>query len=174
MFRILRLALTFLIIASLLVACGFELRGQVAVAFDSIHLQGSTLSISKTLRKNLEANNIKVLPTADNADVLLELTNEQSEKKILSLSGSGVVKEYQLFYRIHYRLRGAKDPVWGPEQTIEAQRDFSYSDAELLAKQGEEAALNENMHSDVVNNLLRRLTHYKPASASSDDTSAKP
>lgn len=160
-----------LILSAMLTACGFELRGQAALAFDSIHLQGSNLGISKALRKNLIANNIKVLPTTENADVLLELMNEQSEKTILSLSGGGVVREYELFYRIHYRLRGAKDGLWGPEQTIEARRDLSYNDAELLAKQGEETGLYENMRSDVVSNLMRRLTRYKPAPSNTTDSS---
>lgn len=171
MLKILRLTLIFFMIASMLTACGFQPRGQAAVSFDSIYLQGQTLSISKALRKNLVANNIKVLPTAENADVLLEFAGEQTEKRILSLSGGGVVKEYELFYRVHYRLRGAKDALWTQEQTIEVRRDFSYSDAELLAKQGEEARLYEDMRSDVLNNLLRRLTRFHPASAIDESTS---
>ena len=168
MFKLLRTTATLFFIMSLLTACGFELRGQAALSFESIHLQGASLSISKALRKNLVANGIKVIPTAENADLLLEFANEETVKNILSLSGGGVVKEYELLYRIHYRLRGTKDAVWGQEQTIETRRDFSYSDAELLAKQGEEAALYENMHSDVLNNLIRRLTHYKPAQTPKD------
>ncbi len=174
MFKVLCIVVSLLMMTSILAACGFELRGQAALSFESIHLQGAGLSISKALRKNLEANGVKVLPTAENADVLVDFANEETVKDILSLSGGGVVKEYELFYRIHYRLRGAKDAVWGPEQTIETRRDFSYSDAELLAKQGEEAALYENMHSDVVNNLIRRLTHYKPAHAADDNVNAIP
>ena len=170
MFKLLRTTATLFLIISLLNACGFQLRGQEALSFESIHLQGATLAISKALRKNLIANGIKALPTAENADLLLEFANEETVKNILSVSGGGVVKEYELLYRIHYRLRGAKDAVWSPEQTIETRRDFSYSDAELLAKQGEEAALYENMHSDVLNNLIRRLTHYKPARTTNEDS----
>lgn len=173
MLKILRLTLIFFVIANMLTACGFQPRGQATVSFDSIYLQGQTLSISKALRKNLVANNIKVLPTTENADVLLEFAGEQTEKRILSLSGGGVVKEYELFYRVHYRLRGAKDALWTQEQTIEVRRDFSYSDAELLAKQGEEARLYEDMRSDVLNNLLRRLTRFHPSSAI-DDATSKP
>ena len=174
MFKVFCIMVSLLIVTSTLAACGFELRGQATLPFKSIYLQGGELSISKALRKNLKANDIIVLPTADNADVLVEFANEETVKKILSLSGGGVVKEYELFYRIHYRIRGFQDAVWGPEQTIETRRDFSYSDAELLAKQGEEVALYENMHSDVVNNLIRRLTHYKPAHTTKDDVNANP
>ncbi len=177
MFKQLQITVVVLMLTGLLVACGFQLRGMTAVSFTSIHLQGQTLSISKALRSNLEANNIKILATADNAELLLEFTGEDSEKRILSLSGGGVVREYELFYRVRYRLRGADDELWSPEQTLEARRDFSYSDAALLAKQNEETQLYENMRSDVTNNLMRRLSRYKSAKSTKDNndaTGAKP
>jgi len=86
---------------------------------------------------------------------------EENEKRILSLSGSGLVREFELFYRIHYRTRQADAALWSPVQTIEARRDFSYSDANILAKQAEERQLNENMQTDVLSNLMRRLSRLK-------------
>lgn len=142
-------------------SCGFQLRGAASIAFESINIQGSTLTISKNLVKSLKTNGIKVLDTAENADVLLELMGEESEKRILSLSGRGLVNEFELFYRIHYRTRYADAALWSPVKTIEARRDFSYSDANLLAKQGEEKQLNENMQTDVLSNLIRQLSTLK-------------
>ena len=98
---------------------------------------------------------------AINPDLMLELIGEENEKRILSLSGQGVVNEFELYYRVHYRTKVAGDTLWSPVQTIEARRDFSYSDANLLAKQGEEKRLNENMQADVLSNLMRRLSTLK-------------
>ena len=151
----------YLCLLALVTSCGFQLRGAANIAFDNIFIQGSTLTISKNLVKSLELNDVKVLPSADNADLLLELMGEESEKRILSLSGSGLVNEFELFYRVHYRTRQAGAALWSPVQTIEARRDFSYSDANLLAKQGEEKRLNENMQADVLSNLMRRLSAIK-------------
>lgn len=131
------------------------------MAFSSIYIQGSTLVISKKLIKALNTNDIKVLSSSENADVLLDLMGEESEKRILSLSGRGLVNEFELFYRIHYRTKKADAELWSPVQTIEARRDFSYSDANLLAKQGEEKRLNESMQADVLSNLIRRLSTLK-------------
>lgn len=146
---------------AILTSCGFQLRGAASLAFDSIFIQGNTLIISKNLVKSLKTNGIQVLPTDENADVLLELLGEESEKRILSLSGRGLVNEFELFYRVHYRTREAGAALWSPVQTIESRRDFSYSDANLLAKQGEEKQLNENMQADVLSNLIRRLSTLK-------------
>ncbi len=154
-------ALFYVCVLAVITSCGFQLRGAANIAFDSIFIQGSTLTISKNLVKSLKVNDIKVLNTAENADLQLELMGEESEKRILSLSGGGLVREFELFYRIHYRTRQADAALWSPVQTIEARRDFSYSDANLLAKQSEERQLNENMQSDVLSNLMRRLSRLK-------------
>jgi LPS-assembly lipoprotein len=62
---------------------------------------------------------------------------------------------------VHYRTKAAAAELWSQVQTIEARRDFSYSDANLLAKQGEEKQLNDNMQSDVISGLIRRLSALK-------------
>lgn len=153
--------LCFVVILATLTSCGFELRGVANIAFESIYIQGNTLTISKNLVKSLKVNDIKVSNSAENADLQLELMGEESEKRILSLSGDGLVREFELFYRIHYRTRQTDAALWSPVQTIEARRDFSYSDANILAKQAEERQLNENMQTDVLSNLMRRLSRLK-------------
>ena len=142
-------------------ACGFHLRGTSDIAFNSIFIQGNTLIISKNLKKSLTTNGVKVLESADGAELLLETVGEENEKRILSLAGGGTVNEFELYYRVHYRTRQASDALWSQVQTVEARRDYTYSDANLLAKQGEEKRLNENMQADVLSSLIRRLGSLK-------------
>lgn len=149
-----------LAIASL-ISCGFHMRGATDVAFDNIYIQGSTLVISKNLRKALNTNGVKVLDNAANAELLLEMVGEESEKRILSLAGGGTVNEFELFYRVHYRTKVAEAATWNQVQTVEARRDFTYSDANLLAKQDEEKRLNEDMHRDVISGIMRRIAALK-------------
>jgi LPS-assembly lipoprotein len=144
-----------------LIGCGFHLRGATDVSFNSIFIQGNTLIISKNLNKSLTTSGVKVLPSAESADLLLEMVGEESEKRILSLAGAGTVNEFELYYRVHYRTKPAGAELWSQTQTVEARRDFTYSDANLLAKQGEEKRLNENMQQDVISNLIRRLSALK-------------
>ena len=160
----LRAVFFILLISSLiasLIGCGFHLRGTSDIAFNSIFIQGNTLIISKNLKKSLTTNGVKVLESADGAELLLETVGEENEKRILSLAGGGTVNEFELYYRVHYRTRQASDALWSQVQTVEARRDYTYSDANLLAKQGEEKRLNENMQADVLGNLIRRLASLK-------------
>lgn len=153
-------ALLFITIVSL-IGCGFHLRGTSDVSFSSIFIQGNTLTISKNLAKSLSTNGVKVLNSAEGAVLLLEMVGEESEKRILSLAGRGTVNEFELYYRVHYRSKLAGAELWSQVQTVEARRDFTYSDANLLAKQGEEKRLNENMQQDVISHLTRRLSALK-------------
>jgi LPS-assembly lipoprotein len=159
--RVVRRLWLVLLMSSSLIACGFHLRGAADVPFNSIFIQGNTIVISKALKKNLTLNNVQVLDSADTAELLLEIVGEESEKRILSLAGTGKVNEFELYYRIHYRTKLAGDALWSQVQTVEARRDYSYDDSQLLAKQGEEKRLNEDMQSTVLNSLVRRLSALK-------------
>lgn len=151
---------TVLLLSMLMLACGFHLRGANQFAYKSLFIAGKT-QINKPLIKALKANDVQVVSEPVNAELQLELIKEENEKRILSLSGDGVVREYELYYRVHYRTKPTTEALWNQPQTMEARRDFSYSDANLLAKQGEEKRLVENMHIDVLNGLMRRLAALK-------------
>ena len=153
--------LTISLCCATLVACGFHLRGANEFAFKRIFVNGNT-QITKALKKSLVANGVEVTSDASNAEMELDLMKEESEKRILSLSGRGVVNEFELYYRGFYRVKSSKDPLWSQPQSMEARRDFSYSDANLLAKQNEEKQLNLNMQKDVTQGILRRLSAIKP------------
>ncbi len=137
------------------------MRGATDISFNSIFIQGNTLVINKNLNKTLRSNDVKVLSSPEGADLLLEMVGEESEKRILSIGGQGTVNEFELYYRVHYRTKQASAELWSPVQTVEARRDYTYSDANLLAKQREEKRLNDDMQADVISGLMRRLSALK-------------
>lgn len=154
-----------MLIALALSACGFQLRGAADLAFKNLYMQGSKLSISKDLTRLLRTNGVQVVDKAEDAELLLELLSESNQKRIQSLSGGGLVREFELIYLLNFRIREAGSATWGPVQTIRGRRDFSYDDSALLGKAEEEARLNSDMRNDAMRELLRRLTTYKPATA---------
>lgn len=151
-----------LLALSLLAGCGFEVRGTADLAFHNLFIQGPNLSITKDLKKQLEINGVNIVNSAEKAELVLNLMSEDTEERILSLSGTGVVREYELFYRVNFRLRQPSSETWGPVQTIENHRDFTYDDSQLLAKQYEQQRLYQDMRNDAVRELMRRLVVQKP------------
>jgi LPS-assembly lipoprotein len=151
-----------LVLVAALTSCGFQLRQPSPIAFKTMFISGSS-TISKPLRKALTEQGIKLVESAEDAELQLELLKEENEQRILSLSGTGVVREYELYYRVQYRTKAAGEPVWGLPLVMEGRRDYTYNDANLLAKQQEQKLLTESMQTDVLNGILRRLSALKKA-----------
>ncbi len=147
-------------------ACGFQLRGAADLSFKTMYIQGGKLSILRELKQSLKANGIQVVDETEGAELFLELINETYQKRILSLSGKGVVREFELNYRVNFRTREPASPTWSQVQSVQSRRDFSYNDNALLGKAGEEEMLNNDMRKDAVREVLRRLTAIKPTAKS--------
>lgn len=152
--------LSVLMLSVALYGCGFHLRQPAPIAFKTIYITGSTI-INKPLSKALQEQGIKIVTSAEDAELQLELMKEENEQRILSLSGTGVVREYEVFYRVQYRTRAAGEATWTLPLVMESRRDYTYNDANLLAKQGEQQSLTENMHTEVMNGILRRVSALK-------------
>jgi LPS-assembly lipoprotein len=99
------------------------------------------------------------------AQATLQLVFEQREKEILSLSGGGRVREFQLRYRVRYRVVDNTQREVVPTSEILLRRDFSFNDQEALSKESEEALLYRDMQTDAVQQLLRRLQVVKATPA---------
>jgi LPS-assembly lipoprotein len=151
-----------LLLIAALSSCGFQLRQPNPVSFKSIQLQGNT-QITSALKKSLKEQNVKLVETAEEAELQVELIHEENEKRILSLSGTGVVREYELYYRVQYRTKASNEPTWGLPLVMESRRDYTYNDSNLLAKLAEEKRLTQTMRTDVLNGIMRRLSALKKA-----------
>jgi LPS-assembly lipoprotein len=100
------------------------------------------------------------------ADATLVLVQELREKNILSLSGTGRVREFQLRYRMSYRLLDKNAVETLPVSEIVLTRDFSFNDQDTLSKESEEALLFRDMQTDAVQQLVRRLQAAKLSKSS--------
>jgi LPS-assembly lipoprotein len=150
-----------------LAACGFHLRGsnlkEVGFPFKTLYIKApAETPFVMDLRRLLAANKVTLSPTADKAELTLEVVSEQNLKQILSLSGAGRVQEYQLFYRISLRAYDDKQNDWLPADEILLSRILPYDDTQVLAKEQEEAMLYKDMRSDALAQTIRRLNKAKP------------
>ena len=142
--------------------CGFALRTAPNFAFKTLFSPfsvGSTLGIE--LKRTLEANgNVQVITDVrqiDKADVILDVLTERREKTVVGLNASGQVREFQLRLRFTFRLRSAKNSELIPATEILQQRDISFNESAVLAKETEEGLLYREMQSDIVQQIMRRL-----------------
>ncbi len=155
--------LTGFILTLLLAACGFQLRSVANLPFESLYLDGGgdpTLAaeISQAIRSGTQT---RLTDKADDAQVVLHVQGVAREKRILSLSGAGRVREYELIYRVGFRLLDKEGRDLIATQPIELRRSLLYDDAQVLAKEQEEALLNRDMQNDMLGQLMRRLAKAK-------------
>lgn len=153
--------LLLLCVSMTLTACGFHLRGISNVNFKTVSVQGAELSLKRQLLRNITANGLELVDDVKQADVVLDLMNESNRKRIQSLAGTGVVREFELYYQVNFRIRPGNQAQWGKTQTLQLRRDYSYNDEIILGKADEEARLNDDMRNDAIREIMRRLSFLK-------------
>jgi len=147
-------------------ACGFQLRGQAQLPFDTLYIPGVNPLVVELKRNVGAASKTRLVDSPEDAQAVLGFTQELREKIILSFNPQGRVSEYQLRYRVGFRVTDSKGgQVYLPTSEIQLTRDVSYSDSQVLAKEAEEALLYREMQGDMVQQIMRRLVVAKPASA---------
>ncbi len=148
----------------LLASCGFQLRGSAPLPFQSIYVQAAPASQFATLFKRAVrtgSSGTRLTDQPGDAEVILQIMTELQEKQILTLSGGGRVSEFQLRYRVSYRLTDGKNREHIPASEIVLKRDLSFSDQQALSKEAEEALLYRDMRNDAVQQMVRRLQAAK-------------
>ena len=139
------------------------MRGTADVPFQTIHVPGATTGIALDLKRNIEnGTRARVVDDPKAAQAILQFTEESRSREILSLTSAGRVREFQLRYRVGFRVHDGKGGEFVPPTVIQLMRDMTYSDAEILAKEQEEQLLFRDMQSDMVRQILRRLASTKP------------
>jgi len=152
--------------AALLAACGFHLRSQAQMPFETLYIPGNNPLVVELKRNVAAASKTRLVDSPRDAQAVFGFTQELREKIILSFSAAGRVSEYQLRYRVGFRVTDAKGAqVYLPTSEILLTRDMTYSDAQVLAKEAEEALLYRDMQRDMVQQIMQHLVAAKPASA---------
>ena len=91
----------------------------------------------------------------------MDFVSEQREKVVVGMSATGQVREFQLRTRLKFRLRTPQGKELIPETELLQQRDISFNESAVLAKESEENLLYRDMQSDIVQQLMRRLAAIK-------------
>jgi LPS-assembly lipoprotein len=156
-----------LLSALLLAGCGFQLRGNYDLPWESIHLGLPPHGEMRAqLKRGIESGSAtRVVDSAKEAQASLVVVRDERAKSILSLSAAGLVREFQLTMSFAYRLQDAAGKELAPGGQIVLQREMSFDDQRILAKEQEEQMLWRDMQADLVRQLLRRLAAAKPVAA---------
>ena len=163
-----------LAMALTLTACGFQLRGAASYPFASVFVQrpaafgvgtitvaGAAAPVVPDVIAGLTQNGVQIKTKIEDADFAIRFLQVFFDKRVLSLSGGGRAREFELEYRVRYEFVDAKGRDWGEPGEITIRRDFSFAESQALAKEGEERQLIRDMQLDAAAQILRRLQAVK-------------
>lgn len=156
-----RIALLVLCVLAI-AGCGFQLRGAADLPFETLYVPatgGIGLDIKRSIRAGTRT---QVVDDPKGAQAVLEFTQEAREKIILSLNSAGRVNEFELRYRVGFRVHDGKGGEFLPASTVQLSRAITYDDSVILAKEAEEQQLYRDMQFDMVQLVMRRLSASRP------------
>ncbi len=140
--------------------CGWRLRGSSSVDIDkAIYLQYEKASteLRNELEQVLKSNKVRLVDNVESADLILILHYDKQGRRVLSVNKIGVVNEFELQYQLNYSVQNAVGVNLLAPETIRQQRDYSYNQNEVLAKDKEERLLFDFMRRTVVQKVMRQL-----------------
>ena len=153
-----------LLASGLLAGCGFSLRNSPNFAFDTVAVTPEqSVGVAAELARYLGDKLRPVVPAEGQTgpQAVIEVIQELREKSIVGLTATGQVREFQLRLRVKFRVRTLQGVELIAPTEVVLQRDISFNETAVLAKESEEILLYRDMQSDLVQQLLRRIAAIK-------------
>jgi len=149
----------------LLTSCGYHLRNTVELplGLQSILLQNASIQLKSQIQKKLRVMKGRLLTTPEPSTTIIHIIREKMNRRVLSLSSTGRVNEYELYYRLNFNLLDATGHTISDPQLIEISRDYFNNQQNMLGKNNEEQLIRNEIYHQAVLLLLNRsriaLTH---------------
>ena len=137
-------------------SCGFQLRKPIDLDYQSYALIGDSSSLSKLVHNQLSFSDIKENKDG-NAELVIEILNNNFAKRILSLAGNGQVGEFELVQTIEYRFK--TNGRWTEPRRLEAIREYTYDPTLYNAARAEEGYLKDSMIEQLSRSLITEINN---------------
>ena len=144
--------------------CGFTLRGAAQFAFETVadtpeRAGGVAAELSRFL-----GDKVRPLSSATGQappDAVVDILREAREKVVVGVNASGQVREFQLRLNVRFSVRTPQGKTLMEPADIYLQRDISFVESAVLAKEAEEVLLFRDMQTDAVQQIVRRMAAIK-------------
>lgn len=147
-------------------ACGFQLRGHTELpsSMEKIYVQSDASSLLlRYLRQSLVQAGVQVVSNIDQATAVLTVSNESQNRSVQAVNEEARVREYKSSYSVTYSVVSVTGEELLPPRVIELQRDYSFNENEVLAKERERISLVRDMQAEAVQAMLRQIRNRHKA-----------
>ena len=112
------------------------------------------------LREALESTGVQLVDTHVQAGLVVQISDERKDQRVLSFNNAGKVGEYELNYSLHLQAVNSNGDIVLSED-LSRQRDYVFDEQSILAKSEEASMLVREMRADLVRGIIRRLQSIK-------------
>ncbi len=147
-----------LVIALLLSACGYHLRGGLDLPenFKKVYLEGGSSQLREAFNQTLKASAARLTSTPEQAGIIVRIVGENAKRRALSLSARGRSNEIELYYRLEYELPEPNNTADSHRQLVEIRREYFNDQQDIVAKDNEEAVIQNEMYQQAVSAIINR------------------
>jgi LPS-assembly lipoprotein len=153
--------LLLLVLATTVSACGFHLRGGVAMApiLEDTYIKSPEpySGLSAVLRSELQSAGARLVSDPQQASAVIHIINSRSLRRVLSVGKSAKASEYELFEEVTFVLEDNQGSALLPTQTIKSVRDLVFDENELLGKVSEAEDIRRQMQRSLARQIITRI-----------------
>ena len=151
------------LLTTMLIACGFQLRGAADVpeSIQTLYMQGINIrdGFGLQLKRTLERNGIEVLGEYQEGAALMSFTTNRLQRRVLSVGvQTAKISEYELILDVVFDLSDAEQNKLIEKERFEARRDYQFDPQSVLGRDAEEELLRDEMYDQVSQSIVRRLS----------------
>lgn len=147
-------------VVSLVAGCGFHLEGRLALPAlmrrPYIQASDQQSDFVQSLRREMVISGAHLAEEPARASAIVEILQDAVRQRVLSVSAQNRPTEYEVTYTVRFSVRAGGRQVLSSQQVF-ATRSYSFDESLLLAKQHEEAILQQAMGRDLADIVMRRL-----------------
>ena len=144
----------------LLVACGFQMRGewQLPSAMQQTVMSGGSPALYRELQREFRSASAKLSrPEGNISSAHLFILQNQLEKRVLSVDSRGKVVEYEIYYLLRFKVLDGKGNQLVSEQQINMTRDYPFAATNVIGAGQEETLQRDELYRDMARQLMRRI-----------------
>ena len=150
-----------IIVTSLqLLGCGFQLQNSANFVgkLETLYIQttDSYTVFYQTMKRQMVDNGVEITTERAAADFVLTIYADESDQRILSVSGRNTPREYEVYYLVKWSLTKGNQIIIQPTTNNRFQ-DYTFDQRQLLGKSTESRIIQESLAEDIVQMILVKL-----------------
>ena len=146
---------------ALVAGCGFQLQGAFTTPPEmerTYIATGDRHSLFyRELRTAMKDSGVEIVDQSTDATATLNISFDETDQRVLSVSARNVPTEYEVYYTIEYAIYADQKNLL-ETQSLTLTRDYTYDPTLVLGKAREEQPMRAAIVDDLVRIVLKQIS----------------